>query len=92
MPAKCRRSSQGRLLAAHGTHANALINRKAAGLDDAFFQAPAFGARVLKVQVRVIDPVRCNEAQCLQDLRLAQAEGLQQQGLGRGQAFKGRLA
>ncbi len=44
-----------RLLARDGAHAHALLDVEAARLDDAFLEAPAFGARVLEVKVGVID-------------------------------------
>ena len=46
-----------RLLAGHRAHADALVDREAAALDDAFFQAPAFVARALEIQVGVVDAV-----------------------------------
>ena len=48
---------EGGLLAADRPHAHALVDAEAAGLDDALFQAPAFAARVLEVQVGVVDLV-----------------------------------
>jgi hypothetical protein len=38
------RVGESGLVAGHGAHADALVDREAAGLDDAFFQAPAFAA------------------------------------------------
>ena len=49
---------EGRFFARHRAHADALVDAEAAGFDDAFFQAPALAAAVLKVQVGVIDLVR----------------------------------
>ena len=46
-----------RLLAADGAHADALVDVEAAGLDDALLQAPGLGARVLEIEVGVIDAV-----------------------------------
>jgi hypothetical protein len=48
---------EGGLLAADGAHADALLDVEAARLDDAFFQAPGLGTRVLEIQVGVIDVV-----------------------------------
>jgi hypothetical protein len=78
---------EGRLLAGHGAHAHALVDAEAAALDDAFFQAPAFVARGLEVQVGVVDAVFADGGQRLRQAGFGQAEGLQHQGLGDGQAF-----
>jgi hypothetical protein len=45
---------EGRLLAADRAHADALVDAEAAGLDDAFLEAPALAAGVLEVQVGVV--------------------------------------
>jgi len=42
-------------LAGEGAHADALLDGEAAGLHDALLQAPALRARVLEVQVGVVD-------------------------------------
>ena len=46
------------LLARDRAHADALVDAEAAALDDAFLEAPAFAARVLEVQIGVVDAVR----------------------------------
>ena len=45
---------KGSFLAAHGTHAHALVDAEGTGLHDAFFEAPAFAAGVLEIQVGVV--------------------------------------
>ena len=51
------------LLAGDRAHAHALLDVEAARLDDALLQAPALGARVLEVQVGVVEPVRRERAE-----------------------------
>jgi hypothetical protein len=51
------------LLARDRAHADALVDVEAARLDLAFFEAPAFRARVLEVQVGVVDVVRQQAAE-----------------------------
>src|SRR5204862_6051745 len=46
---------EGGLLARHRAHADALLDVEAARLDDAFRERPALVARVLEVEVGVID-------------------------------------
>ena len=43
--------------AADSAHAHTLVDAEAAGFDDAFFQAPTFGAGVLEIQVGFVDAV-----------------------------------
>ena len=52
-----------RLFAGHRTHADALLDVEAARLDDALLEAPAFVARVLEVEVRIVDLVRRERAE-----------------------------
>ncbi len=66
------------LVAGNGAHAYSLIDRKTTGLDDAFFQAPAFALGELEVQVGVIDLVREHGPQRLQQARFVEAERSQQ--------------
>ncbi len=54
---------EGGLVAAHGAHADALVDVKTAGLDYALFQRPALGAAVLEIQVGVIHLVRQHGAE-----------------------------
>ncbi|MNV56389.1 hypothetical protein D3C71_1486690 [compost metagenome] len=72
------RVGKGGFLAAHGTHAHALADREAAGLDDALFQAPALAARVLEVQIGVIDLVGEDLTQRASHVRFGQAPRVQQ--------------
>src|SRR5205814_9043988 len=46
------------LLPRDRTHAHALVDAEAPGLDDAFLEAPALGARVLEIEVGVVEPAR----------------------------------
>jgi hypothetical protein len=79
------------LLAAHRAHADALVDAEAAGLDDALFQAPAFAARVLEVEVGVVDLCARISASARAG-GFVEAEGLEQQRAGRGQALDGGFA
>ncbi|KAG1439787.1 hypothetical protein G6F57_019262 [Rhizopus arrhizus] len=72
------------LLAADGAHAHALADREASSLDDALFQAPPLAARVLEVQVGVIDLVGEDFTQRARHVRFSQAPGVQQQRFGGG--------
>jgi hypothetical protein len=45
------------LFAAHRAYAHALVDVEAAGLDHAFLEAPALGARILEVQVGIVHAV-----------------------------------
>ena len=78
---------ESRFFAADRAHAHALPDRKAAGLDDAFLQAPAFAAGVLEIQVGIIDLVRKDLAQGLGQIDLGQAPRVEQQGFGGGQGL-----
>src|SRR5690606_34121242 len=51
------RVGEGGLVAGDGAHADTLVDRVAAGLHDAFLEAPALAARILEVEVGVIDAV-----------------------------------
>src|SRR6185436_16682247 len=46
---------EGGFFAADGTYAHPLVDVETAGLHHAFFQAPAFGTRILEVQIGIID-------------------------------------
>src|SRR5207244_10176408 len=70
------------LLAGDGAHADALLDIEAAGLDDAFLEAPALGARVLEVEVGVIDLARGERAEDALELARLQVEGREQGRLG----------
>ena len=74
-------------LARNGAHAHALVDAEAAGLDDAFLQAPAFAAGGLEIQVGVIDLARVHGGQRLVQMVARQAEGFEQQRFGNGQAL-----
>jgi hypothetical protein len=69
---------EGGLVAGHGAHADALVDRETAGLDDALFQAPAFALGELEIQVGVVDLVREHRAQRREQLAFVQAERRQQ--------------
>jgi hypothetical protein len=79
-------------LAADGAHAHALVDAEGAGLDDALFQAPAFVAGVLEVQVGVVHLVGRDFRQRTAQVGLVEAKGREQQALGNSQAFKGGFA
>ena len=64
---------EGGLLARDRAHADALLDVEAAGLDDALLQAPALVARVLEVEVGVVDLARGERAE--HALELAAARG-----------------
>jgi hypothetical protein len=83
---------EGGLLAGHRTHADALVDREAAALDDALLEAPALVAGVLEIQVGVVDPVLGNGAERPRQGGLVELIRLQQQPLGHGQALEGRFA
>ncbi len=80
---------EGGFLAGDGAHAHALVDAEAAGLDDALFEAPAFAARVLEVQVGVVDAVLRDDAQGVQQGRFVQTIRREQQVTGGLQAGKG---
>ena len=86
------RVGKGGFLARNSPHTHALVDAEAASLDDAFFQAPALGAGVLKVQVGVVHLVRLDGGQRPTQVGFVQTEGLEQEGPGRGQAFNGGFA
>ena len=83
---------KGGFLARNGPHTHTLVDAEAASLDDALFQAPAFGAGVLKVKIGVIDRVRLDGVQGLSQMGFVKTKRVKQQGLGRGQAFNGGFA
>ena len=47
-------------VAKHGANADALVNIKAACLNNTLFQTPAFGTCVLKIDVRIVRAMRRN--------------------------------
>ena len=86
------RVGEGGLLAGHGAHAHALVDAEAAALDDAFLQAPALAARVLEVEVGVVDAVRGDGLQRGAQRALRSGRRAEQQRFGQGQAFEGGFA
>ena len=80
---------KGCFFARNGAQAHALVNAEAAGFDNAFFQAPAFAVRALKIQVRIIHATRMHDGQRLLQMAARQAEGLEQQGFGQRQPLAG---
>jgi hypothetical protein len=56
-------------------------------LDDALFKAPAFAARVLEVEIGVVDAMRGDAGERPGQRRVAEAEGLKQQRSCNGEAF-----
>ena len=80
------------LLARDRAHADALVDAEAAALDDAFLEAPAFAARVLEVEVGVVDAMRRDRRQRGGELALVEAERLEQQGTRDGEALDGGFA
>ena len=62
-----------------GTHAHTLTNRETPCFNDTLFETPALAARVLKVQVRVVDFVGKYFTEGTIDIRLTQAPRIQQQ-------------
>ena len=73
---------EGGLFTADRPHANALINGETAGLHNALVQAPRLRHGVLEVEVRIIDAMGVDLGQGAMKVRLCQAMGLQQQGMG----------
>src|SRR5205085_3773619 len=72
--------------------ADALVDAEAAALDDAFLEAPALAARVLEIQVRIVDAVGGNGLQRTRERRVGEAERLEQQRTCDGDAFEGGFA
>ena len=70
-------------IAGHRTYTHTLINIKTARLNLAFFQPPAFGATVLKIQIGEIHLTRHDLIQHLLQLRCIQPIGRKQAGLSR---------
>ncbi len=70
---------EGGFLAGDGAHAHALVDAEAAGLDDALLQAPAFAARVLEVEVSIVDPVVGDDPQGFEQGGLVQLVRRKQQ-------------
>ena len=84
--------SKGGFLARHSAHTHALVDAETAGFDNALFQAPAFRAGVLKVQIRIVNLVRFDGRQGLRQMRFVQTKRFKQEGPGRGQAFESGFA
>src|SRR5205085_6229405 len=61
-----------------GAHAHALLDVEAARLDDAFLEAPALVARVLEIQVGVVDLAGGEGAEHPPELVRLEVEGGQQ--------------
>ena len=72
------------LVAGHRANAHAAIDVERAGLDDAFFQAPALEAGVLEIEVGEVDVVRVNGTENLRRAFEIEAAGCEQQALGIG--------
>ena len=62
-------------------HADALVDIKAAGLDDAFLETPALAAAVLKIQIGVVDFMRENLSEDLRKRAVVERIRCQQSGL-----------
>src|SRR5690606_12940143 len=77
------------LVADDGAHPDALVDRIAARLDDAFLEAPAFAAGVLEVQVGVVDTVVENLGERTLQVRFVEPGRLEQDGSGLGQSGQG---
>ena len=73
------------LFAGDGAHADALVDVEAARLDDAFIEAPRLGARILEIEVGVIDLVRQDLAEGARQVALAQRERGEEKRFGLGQ-------
>src|SRR5207249_3761970 len=73
--------SEGRLLARDRAYADALLDVEAARLDDAFLEAPALEARVLEIQIGVIDLARAESAEHPLELGGFQVVGREQRRL-----------
>src|SRR5690606_24333476 len=69
---------EGGLVARDRADADALLDRKAARLDDALVEAPALAAGVLEVEVRVIDAVLQDRAERPPEMRFVEPVRLQQ--------------
>ena len=73
---------EGRLVAAHRAHADPLVDAVAARLHDAFFEAPCLGARVLEVEVGIVDAMAEDLAEDGRKLAWRQIVGCKQDVLG----------
>ena len=71
-------------VAGNGAHAHALVDAEAARFNNALFQAPAFAAGVLEIQVGVVHLVAQHAAQGGVDHAFVHTVGCQQQLLGNG--------
>ena len=70
--------SKSGFLATHCAHTDSLLNTKAAGFNDAFFQRPTLGAAILKIQIGIIHAVRQHFAEHLLQMVRLQRIGSQQ--------------
>src|SRR3546814_12135030 len=85
------RISESGFLAADGSHAHTLLYGKTSGFDYAFFQAPAFAARILKIQIGVVDLVGKNFTQGTGHVGFVQTPRVKQNRLGSGQCVNGGI-
>ena len=72
-------------------HADALVNIEAARFDLAFFQAPAFGTRILEIQIGIIDVMREQTSKHRSEHVGVQSVWRQQRGFGRAKQLLGGL-
>src|SRR5574343_217869 len=73
---------EGGLLAGQRAHADALVDVETARLDDALVQAPGLGARILEIEVGIVDLVRQDLAEGPRQVALGRRKRFQQQGFG----------
>ena len=83
---------KGSFFAADCANAHALVDAERAGFDNTLFQAPTFGAGVLKVQVRVINLVGTDGRQSLGEMGFVQTVRGQEKVLRDGQSLEGGFA
>ena len=72
------RIRESSLVAGYGTHTNALINRETACLHNTLFQAPALALGELEIKIGVVDLVREDRTQHLDQMPFIQSIGREQ--------------
>ena len=73
------RVGQPLLFARNRAHTDAFLNRMAAGFNDALFQRPMLGTRILEVEISIFRPAGKAFAQDLLEVMLIQAGGIEKQ-------------
>src|SRR5467141_2194877 len=77
------------LLPRNRAHAHALVDAEAPGLDDSFLEAPALAARVLEIEVGVVEPVRKQRTENAGELSGLEVVRSEQEGLRGGKKLLG---